>query len=371
MVEFKIVSTLEGPEKQRWDAFMDNSPYKHFYQKYDWGLFQRAESGRDILYFCGTEQGDIKIAAQILRRKLPWFRRFNYEVSGGPIFADPGIFKEGMQFLERQLGSSAVRFEIAPQWPMNEAEEISSICANLGFKPLEDPTNPWYGHQTVLVDLARPVDAIFQSFRYTTRYEIRQAEKEGLDVRIGNDASVVDMFYRLYWRQSQARQRAPTSERHFELLYEHFLHKPENGSLAVATGPEGPISASMTTRCGTRSWYIYGASDIHSKLERSTSHLRHWRVMCYLREQGCEVYDFSGAFPNYDRRTVGFGVNVFKTGFSKHFVSYSPPYAKIYSPALNVLTIARRRSFQALSNARGRLMGYKVSSERRRGAAVA
>ena len=246
-------------------------------------------------------------------------------------------------FTPYPVKSSAVVLQVGPRWPIEYYERFSEICRERGFKPRRDPREEGYPNETVWVDLRRPLAEILAGFRYTTRYEIRRAERNGIEVSMGTDAAMLEQFYGFYQGQMAHRQWPPTEKRFFDSLLSHFLSDSRRGIIAVARHGEQVLSAAIFYRLGPMVWYTFGASDMSQKKNQDTTHLLHWKVMEYFKGQGCAWYDFSGAYPKLPLDDPGYGVNVFKTGFSKHFVRFTPRFAKDYRPSLVRLMKMRRR----------------------------
>ena len=70
--------------------------------------------------------------------------------------------------------------------------------------------------------------------------------------------------------------------------------------------------------------------------------------MEFYKNQGCAWYDFSGAHPRVSLEDPGYGVNLFKTGFSKHYVQFIPSFEKDYHPSLARFVRLRRSVSDAM-----------------------
>lgn len=117
----------------------------------------------------------------------------------------------------------------------------------------------------------------------------------------------------------------------FQKMMTHVLRRPENGIIAIASHNGTPLSA-VYLRNGPFCRFEYGVSDELRKEEVDTSHLFHWKVMAYMKASGCDVLDVGGAAPTLPQDHPGYGVNIFKTGFTKHFLKTPSDFTKCYRP---------------------------------------
>jgi len=356
-MDFRITTSLTVSEREEWDRFVEKCPFNHPFQGYDWGHFQEALTSRDVFYVIGTKEGQWRTAAQIFRRSWPWplDHLGNYEISCGPAFLDFGDLEEMLRYLDKWASRRAVQFSIGPRCTMNVYEPLKTLCASLGYYPTVDPHSTIYGEETALIDLRLPLKEIFKPIRYTTRYEIRRAERLGVKVRFSNDVQAIETFYEIHRRQDVRKEISPIDERHFILLHKHFLSNPRNGAIAIAELDGRPLSVAICYSFGKVARYQWGASDEGHDKKVTAAHLLHWEMICHFKEAGCEWYDFSGASPSLPKNYFSYGVNVFKTGFSKHFVRYTPDFVKRYQPLL-CAAFAWRNRIQSLW---GRILGLR------------
>jgi hypothetical protein len=283
-----------------------------------------------VFYLIGSVGDEWRVVAQVFVRRWPWIPLANYEVSCGPIFLTVEDYAEALRYLDQWAAPKAVRFDVGPRWPLEHFERLSQINRSLGFEPTSDPHTAIYSEETALVDLRPPAVDILKSFRYTTRYEIRRAQSNGVVVRFANDARGMEAFFPLFLDQKIHQEKYHPEKRFFDTLFECFLHNPRNGVIALSLKGDKLLAAAIYYRLGKKCIYRYGASDLASKKEGDTSHLMHWQAMQYFKNRGCEWYDFCGASPSLPRDYPTWGVNLFKIGFSKHFERSTPDFSKSY-----------------------------------------
>src|ERR1035437_5105761 len=119
-MDFRMTTSLTAAERDQWDRFVQQCPFPHPFQGYDWGHFQKALTSRDVFYLIGTQDGEWRAVTQIFRRSWPWpLDQFgNYEISCGPAFLEMADLQEVLGYLDQWAARRAVQFSIGPRCTM-------------------------------------------------------------------------------------------------------------------------------------------------------------------------------------------------------------------------------------------------------------
>lgn len=201
----------------------------------------------------------------------------------------------------------ALAIEVEPPW-------------EAGATPVGHPIRAWapcpsrQPVATTMVDLRPEPDAILASFHSKTRYNVRLAQRRGVQVREG----ALEELDRCL-RATEVRQgvRLPP-RRHLALVLEQL------GALAwvrVAEVGGTAVAAVLLARWGRDLIYLYGGATGDHR-EDMPNHLLHWRAMMEGREEGCTEYDLWG-IPEDDRPDHPWhGLAQFKLGFAGRSVRY-------------------------------------------------
>src|SRR5574341_728275 len=191
------------PDPRLWDDFICTRG-GHLLQSAAWGEL-KLRFGWTALRIA-LERGDTLIAgAQILFRRLPLGLQFAY-VPRGPV-ADPQGRAALAELLDalcasaRERGAFALKIE--PNW-LNEfpspsqgegarvGAEVGGLFTQRGLRP----GSCFQPHTTFHVDLTRDLDGILARMKPKWRYNIRLAERKGVQVRAGS-ANDLALFYDL------------------------------------------------------------------------------------------------------------------------------------------------------------------------------
>lgn len=321
-------------EAGTWMAFLEGHPEAHVLQTAPWGDL-KAGFGWRVRRLLLVEHGEPRAGLQVLIRPLP-LRFFSIlYVPKGPVgeWQRPEIFRSLIAALDRLARETrAIWLRIEPD--AVEGELQLDLLA-FGFRP----ASPIQPRRTILVSLQAEEEAILQAMHPKTRYNIRLAERKGVQVREARREDL-PLFYRLL-QQTAARDRfAIHTFDYYRAAYEQFV--PHMARLWLAFYEEEPLAALMAFAWGERAWYFYGASgDLHR--EKMPTYALQWTAIRWAKAMGCRWYDLWG-IPDEDpevleaqftsRRDGLWGVYRFKRGFGGRVVRWAGAFDRVYIPWL-------------------------------------
>ncbi len=165
-------------------------------------------------------------------------------------------------------------------------------------------------------------EALLAGMKPKWRYNIRLAERRGIEVRQGAAADL-PAFYALYAETGARDGFLIRPYGYYRAIWERFLtaqaesDNPAGGALLLAEHPEEetPVAGLFLFKYGDRAWYFYGASSERRRRDMP-NYLLQWEAMRWAHRQGCTLYDWWGAPSEPDDHTDGMhGVWQFKQGF--------------------------------------------------------
>lgn len=172
------------------------------------------------------------------------------------------------------------------------------------------PTN------TILVDLHPDEDHILQQMKPKTRYNIKLAQRKGIEVRtVGIEG--VDTWYKLYCETAHRNRLYINSLKHFTSV---FISKMENDTddvqvkLLIAYHDNEPLAAMFLVLSSHRATYLYGASSSEKRNLMPTYALQ-WRAIQIAKANNCTEYDMFGVAPRPEPSHPMYGLYKFKHGF--------------------------------------------------------
>jgi len=302
-----MMGIREVEDGQLWNQALQNLPYPHILQSYQWGEV-KAVTGWTPQYFLLEEAATARAAAMVLRRALPLIRVPVLYVPKGPLLAtvdDAALLEEVLDLLEHQARRQrAVLVKIDPDVALDN-RTVVEVLRRRGWRRGGDVQF----RNTVRVDLQAEEDKLLARMKSKTRYNVRLARhRDGFLIR-------PYAYYREVWQTFLEAGLA------WLLLAEH----------------EGDLLAGLLAfRFGPCAWYMYGASS-GSKREHMPNHLLQWEAMRWARAEGCAVYDMWGAPERLNAVDPLWGVYRFKEGFGGRFVAQIGAYDYVCRPVLYLL----------------------------------
>ncbi|MHB1499577.1 MAG: lipid II:glycine glycyltransferase FemX [Candidatus Dormibacteria bacterium] len=292
-----------------WDRWLRAWPRANLLQSHSWGAVQDRAGWRTERILVETPGRVLPVTALIGQVGPAALSRLY--VPRGPVCGPDDVesFTRVMETLVaagRARGASVVEVEVP--WEAREVPPHHPLVS-LGRVRARQPL------ATSLVDLRPEPEDILDSFHAKTRYNVRLAERKGVDVRRVGLAELSHCI-----RATEARQgiRLP-SEHHLRNVLEIL----GDGAWALgATVGQEVVAAVLLARFDDQILYLYGgATDRHRQL--MPNHLLHWRAMMLARQDGCSSYDLWGVPEDDSPDHPWQGLAQFKRGFGGARVEYS------------------------------------------------
>ncbi len=207
---------------------------------------------------------------------------------------------------------------LRPQMPSNY--ENLKILADLGLK--KSPMHLAAEH-TVIIDLRKTEEELLANMRRQTRYEVRRAEKLGIQVEKSNSKEDFEEFRRVQTETAKRQGFVPPDLKTLLAEREAF---GENINIYIAKTPEGEkIAYGMIIRERKEGDYYEAAStELNRKLPGAYALL--WQAMKDLKKEGCERFNLWGIAPPGQPNHRYAGVTTFKTGFGGDVIEYVPAH---------------------------------------------
>ncbi|HJN85396.1 MAG TPA: peptidoglycan bridge formation glycyltransferase FemA/FemB family protein [Patescibacteria group bacterium] len=291
--------------KKDWNEFVqDHGPRSGaFLQSWEWGELQR-KLGREVLRY---DSGDAR--AQLIEMRLPAGQQYHY-IPRGPIGASPQVCLDFTKLIVDELGSDLfMRVDLA--------RTLSAVDAKLnilGVKDVQPAT-------TLITDLNASEAQLFEKMHSKTRYNIRLAEKKGVEIKI-NAKDALNVFVNLVTETSARHGIRSHKRSHYEAILEHLDGSSDAPRAFIATAVhEGDtLSAAMCIDWNGVRTYLHGASsDLKKNL--MSPHLLHWKLIDDAKRSGIRSYDWWGIAPEgVDDHSLR-GVTRFKKGFGGEIVT--------------------------------------------------
>lgn len=350
---------IQPTEKAKFNDFIAAFPTGDLMQSYEWGEVKSKFGWKAVRVVGENDKGEIVAAASILLHPIPRTGKCIAYVSRGPVLDTTNAelvrdFSEGLSAIARSKG--AILLKIDPPVPIEDEISPRNI-ESAGFQPIADTTG-FGGTQPKCVmqlDLDRPIDEVFASFKNKWRYNIRLAEKKGVVVKTDCTKDDLPAFYNILKVTAKRDGFLVRSYAYFEAMWD-LLAPAGYAKIFLTFHGDQVLSGALAFVFGDRAWYMYGASSNEYR-NLMPNHLMQWEMIQWAKSLGCKWYDFRGVSPRRDASEDDDhlqGLNRFKEGFSPRYVEYIGEYDMVLSPAWYWLWVRVKPKVQNLLKKRAR-----------------
>ncbi len=310
----------EYREYEEYREFTENHTRSHLFQSIEWGQVKIGWINEIVTV--RNKEGKICATMSILIKKIPLFPYTFMYAPRGPV-CDLHNRKQLEALMEsaKEIAAQyhAMVLKIDTDTPA-EDREYAAIMQDMGFELVNDYYN-FEGVQArflMRVDLKNKTEEeLLNGFHSKTRYNIRLAQRKGVQIKIGTREDI-PLFYSLLKITSK---RDGFTVREIEYFYRLFdaLGKYCRIFLAYAGNEGAPqecVSAAIVGLYGNKSLYLYGASGNKFR-NYMPNYLLQWEIIRFSMQSGCSVYDLRGVPGNIENPgNPIFGLYKFKKGFA-------------------------------------------------------
>jgi len=330
-------------DAQGWSAFLAATASGDFLHDWAWA---------DVAAFDGQPQrryvleDDGVVVAIVATQARPVFgRREFWYVPHGPVldYDDPRAGDRvralviGLREVARQHRAIAVKLE--PRLK-RDAPALSAFEGR-GLRRTDESLQVPY---TRIVDIAADDDALLTGFDKDTRYSVRRAEREGVEVSAvedGDHRAIDDLHDLVAETQARAGFPLPPLER-YRVAW-GALSRAGRAAILEARREGELLASGMVVIEGDRSFYLFSGSRREERGEpkRYASYALQWAMMRLARSRGVRHHDLWGvAPPDAGPDHPWHGVGLFKKGFGGREVHWAGSWDLVVDPTLYRLRTA-------------------------------
>ena len=306
--------------------FVEHRPNAHLLQLGEWGELKSAFGWEAVRLILNDDFG-----IQILFRRLPLGLTFAYLPKPVP---SQRLFDLGDRFwleVDRVCREKhAIFLKIEPDlWePDHRAVPRPCVVSRYNIQP----------PRTILLDIRTREDQLLAGMKQKCRYNIRLAEKKGIQVRPWED---LPAFHEMI-RETGVRDGFGVHSRQYYEQAFHLFHPGGKCELLLAEYEGIPLASLMVFAHGERAWYVYGASNDMQR-NRMPTYLLQWEAIRWAKSKGCLTYDLWGVpdeeesvlEANFETRNDGlWGVYRFKRGFGGTLKRSVQALDLVYNPIM-------------------------------------
>lgn len=187
--------------------------------------------------------------------------------------------------------------------------------------------------RTLVIDLSLSEEQILAQMKPKGRYNIKVAQRYGLNVVSTDLRSGLNDFLKFYRETVNRKQFKGKTEKYFTDLVT-AIDNPLNAKLFFVKDQSKILAVALVIFYGELATFLFGASsDLHR--EKMAPYLLHWEIICRAKEMGFKKYDFYGIVPdenNLNHPWLGF--TAFKKKFGGEQIKYVGTYDFVYNKKL-------------------------------------
>ena len=295
-------------KKDELNDFLAKQKHSQFLQSWEWGEFQE-KIGKKVIRFGFEENGKIFFAITLIKNNLPAGRNYFYAPRIGIKYLNEKqiefVFKE-IEKIARKKKTIFLRFEPRSELKINNEKLI--IKKTIDVQP----------KKTLILDIFKTEDEILKNMHQKTRYNIRLADKRGVEVREARDNDF-DKWWQIM-EETRARDKFRLHSReHYQKMLELSFVK-----LLIAKYKNEIIAGNIISFFGDMATYVHGASSDQSR-NVMAPYLLQWEAIKIAKQAELKYYDFYGI----DEEKWP-GVSRFKRGFGGKEINYPGTFDLVF-----------------------------------------
>jgi len=307
-----------------WDEIANDEFYGSFMQSIAWGNFKK-DLGQKVwnLAVVSNDKKKIFAIAQIIKEEIVGFADFLY-CPYGPIFKKHK--QKALKFFRKRL-QKMLKDEKA-LFVRLEPKEILNFKNDFIFYPFSRQIL----NTLKLNNLDRTQEEILATFKPKTRYNLRLAEKKGVEISLGKKADL-PIFIEFLKNVGQRADFTLPEKKYFYQMFDS-LNSKNLMELLVAKYKNKIVGGFINIYFKDEATYLFGASDDNLR-KLMINYPLMWETIKQAKAHNCKRLDFRGAAKNeIDEKDPFYGFTRFKRGFSPKtkIESYPGSYFLIANP---------------------------------------
>lgn len=323
---------LRPNQYEEYEEFVRNHPNGGITQSVLWhGV--KDNWGHEVVVSRGGD-GSIAGGVSVLVQRVPVLNTCLLYSPRGPVcdWHDPEVMadlKAGIDRLAERYG--AYSYKMDPDVPTGD-EAFDALARGMGFSCYKGAD----GFETIQARFnyrlyleGRTEEELFANLTQKTRYNVRVAQKHGVEVRV-ESGEALDDFMRLMQITGERDGFSVRPKAYFEKMLRAL---GEHCRLYMAYYDGKAVSGAVTTNYAGKTCYIYGASD-NDHRNVMPNYLIQWEMIRWAVETGCAVYDFQGVSGSADPSHHLYGLYRFKKGFNGTLDELAGEYDYFYRPVM-------------------------------------
>lgn len=216
--------------------------------------------------------------------------------------------------------------------PLAEVGKSNIVISNIKKARFVRGRSLFTPHNFVL-DLTPSEQDLLKQMKPKTRYNIRLAERKGVEVEVDNSEEAFERYLELT-RETTKRQKFYSHSQDYHRKMWQELHKAGMAEILVAKYKKEIITTWVLFTHNDTLYYPYGASTREHR-ELMANNLVMWEAIRLGKKRGLKYLDMWGALgPKPDKNDPWYGFHKFKEGYGGRHVTYIGSWDYVACPLL-------------------------------------
>jgi FemAB-related protein (PEP-CTERM system-associated) len=275
------VRRLTPPGDARWDAYVDAHPRAHQYHRSAWRrIIERAFDHETHYLFSESRSGAINGVFPLARLRSRMFGDFLVSVP----YVNYGGCCADNEDIEQELLREGVR--VATELGVDHLEVRTETARDMGLQVRS-------AKASMRLPLGGSSERLWEKFPAKLRSQIKRAQKEGMDVRVGREEEL-EAFYRVF----SVNMRDLGTPVYGLDFFGTVLRELPNSSWVVTVNLAS-VSVAAAILLGFRDRIeIPWASSLRQYNKLSPNMLLYWHSLKFAADRGFDVFDFGRSTPD-------------------------------------------------------------------------
>ena len=312
-----------------YEEFLKNHPKGHFMQSPQWANVKGNWNYKVAVE--RNDSGQIVGSIAFLIRRLPYTKYNIMYAPRGPVcdIHDTELLNkliDDAKDLGRQFNACVLIIDPDVE---SEEKEYVKVLTDAGFKGKDgknfEGTQPRFVFR--LNVKGKTIEELMAAFHSKTRYNIRVAQKNGVEVKIvGKEEAKT--FYEIMLETGMRDNFVTRPLSYFENMLDYL---GENARLYMAYYEGKAIAGTLAAQYGNKVWYLYGASS-NTYRNVMPNYLLQLEMIRWAVDTNCDIYDFRGVSGDLSPENPLYGLYKFKKGFSGELTEFIGEFELITKP---------------------------------------
>jgi len=285
------ITISEITNKDEWEKFIRSQPHTSHFQSWNWLEFEKSLGNVCERY---AMYSDSKLVGLLPIKHINAKRGRYLNLRRGPIFDydREELWVEFFKFIIEKAKKEGYWFvRISPLIEEDDELKYIEVFSRLKECPMHDVD----GEVTWVLDLAQSENEILSHMRKNTRYYVKKAERDGVEIVRTKDIKMLDEFWPIYEDTVHRQHWSAYSKQYLQEEFKAFL-EDDQIELYLAKFKGTYIAASMIVYYADQAIYHHsGSLTEFSKIP--ASYLIQWEAIKESKRRGLHWYNFFGVSP--------------------------------------------------------------------------